>query len=53
MVMPIILPEKLSDLLDLIGGTFPALDHAFVSTGFRIIATPALILPFQLFFFVP
>ena len=46
MVTPIILPEKLSDLSDVIGGSFPALDHAFVSTGFKITATPALILPF-------
>ena len=45
MVTPIILPEKLSDLLEVIGGIFPALDHAFVSTGFKIISTAALILP--------
>ena len=51
MVTPIILPEKLSDLSDVIGGSFPALDHAFVSTGFKITATPALILPLNSFFF--
>ena len=51
MVAPIILPEKLSDLSDVICGSFPALDHAFVSTGSKIAATPALILPFKFFFF--
>ena len=51
MVTPIILPDKLGELLDVIGGSFPALDHAFVSTGFRMTATPALILPFRFFFF--
>ena len=51
MVTPTILPEKLSDLSDVIGGSFPALGHAFVSTGFKITATPALILPFKFFFF--
>ena len=50
MVTPIIPPEKLSDLLDVIGGSFPALDHTFVSMGFRIIATPALIIPFNFLF---
>ena len=49
MVTPIILPEKLSDLSDVIGGSFPALDHALVSTGFKITATPALILHFKFF----
>ena len=39
MVTPIILPEKLGELLDVIGGSFPALDHAFVSTGFKMTAT--------------
>ena len=48
---PIILPEKPGDLSDVIGGIFPALDHAFVSTGFKITTTPALMLPFKLFFF--
>ena len=47
MVIPIILPEKLSDLSDVIGRSFPALDHAFVSTGFKITATPALIIPLK------
>ena len=51
MVTPIILPEKVSDLSDVIGGSFPALDHDFESTGFNMTATPALILPFKLFFF--
>ena len=51
MVTPIILPEKLSDLSDVICGSFSALDHAFVSTGFKITATPALILPFKLLLF--
>ena len=51
---PIILPEKLSDLSDVIGGSFPALDHAFVSTGFKITATHSLILPFKFYFiFMP
>ena len=43
MVTPIILPEKISDLSGVIGGSFPALDHAFVSTGFKITATPAIL----------
>ena len=51
MVTPIILPEKLSDFWDVIGGSFPALDHAFVSTGFKITATHSLILPFKFYFF--
>ena len=51
MVTPIILPDKLGEFLDVIGGSFPALDHALVSTGFRMTATPALILPFRLLFF--
>ena len=51
MVTLIILPENLSDLSDVIGGIFPDLDHAFVSTGFKITATLALIIPFKLFFF--
>ena len=51
MVTPIILPEKFSELSDVIGGSFPSLDHAFVSMGFRMTATPALILPFKFFFF--
>ena len=51
MVNPIILPEKLSDFSDVIGGSFSDLNHAFVSTGFQMTATPALILPFKFFFF--
>ena len=51
MVTPIIFPEKLSGLSGVIGGSFPALDHAFMRTGFNINATPALILPFKLLFF--
>ena len=51
MVTPIIMPEKLNDFSDVIGGSFPALGHAFVSTGFKITATPALILPFKFIFF--
>ena len=51
MVTPIILPEKINDQSDVIRVIFPALDHAFVSTIFRITATPALILPFKFYFF--
>ena len=49
MVTPIILTEKLSDLSDAIGGSFPDLDHTFMRTVFKITATPALILPLIFF----
>ena len=47
MVTLIILPETFSELSDVIGGIIPALDHAFVSTEFKMTTTPALILPFK------